>query len=156
MLNIRIVAVGRHKDRWVGDGCAHFEKMLSRFAGIEWVIIPSPKSSSSLSVGEILEREAKRMLPQLDKGFSVALTDRGQSMDTAAFAGLLERWHTVSGGTISFVIGGPYGLSKSVVKKADFVLSLSSLTFSHRVVRLVLLEQLYRGFSILHGMDYHK
>lgn len=69
---------------------------------------------------------------------------------------MIEKWQTSSKGTITFLIGGPYGLDPSILKRADIVLSLSKLTFSHQLVRLTLLEQLYRAFSILHGTDYHK
>ncbi len=156
MLRIRIIAIGKHKDRWVEEGCAHFEKMLSRFAKIEWKILPSPKESPSLTPAEIKKREARLLEKECQKGLCIALTDKGKQRDTPAFAKMLETLQIKSGGVVSFIIGGAYGLDDSVLNKADHVLSLSSLTFSHQLVRLILLEQLYRAFSILHGTDYHK
>lgn len=156
MLKIRIVAVGKNKDRWVSDGCAHFEKLLSRFALVEWSIVSPAKHSGSLSSQEIKKDEAKRLMSLLNKGTIIALSDIGKKVDSLSFSKILERVQISSKGTVTFVIGGAYGLGDLVLSNANMILSLSSLTFSHQLVRLVLLEQLYRGFSILHGTDYHK
>ena len=86
----------------------------------------------------------------------VALSDSGKSCNSVSFSRLLERWQTTSGGTVTFLIGGPFGLDTSLLESADLILSLSPLTFSHQLVRLVLFEQLYRGFTILHNTSYHK
>ncbi len=156
MLSIRILAIGDHKDKWVADGCDHFIKMLSRYATVELKSIRSPKGSASLSPAEIRKAEAGVLAPALSRGMIVALSDSGTQHDTHAFARLLEKWQSTCKGTITFLIGGPYGLDHTILDRADVVLSLSKLTFSHQVVRLTLLEQLYRAFSILHGTDYHK
>jgi 23S rRNA (pseudouridine1915-N3)-methyltransferase len=156
LLKIRIIAVGKHKDRWVEEGCAHFEKLLSRFAKVEWKILASSKESSSLSSTEIKKREARLLEKECQRGLCVALTDKGEQKDTPAFAKMLETMQVKSGGMLNFIIGGAYGLDDSIIDKADHILSLSPLTFSHQLVRLVLLEQLYRAFSICHGTDYHK
>jgi len=156
LLKIAVLAIGKDKDRWVTDGAAHFEKLLQRWCRLEWQVIPSPHHSTSLSPDEIKRNEARLIKKRLGTGLTVALADSGRSLDSRGFAGLLERFQTVSGGQVTFVIGGPYGLDQSILSAADDVLSLSPLTFSHQLVRLVLLEQLYRGFSILHGTDYHK
>ena len=156
MLKIRIIAIGKHKDRWVEEGCAHFEKLLSRFAKVEWKILASSKESSSLTPAEIRKREAKLLEKEWGRGAHIALADKGEHKDTPAFAKMLETMQVKSGGALNLIIGGAFGLDDSILDKADHVLSLSPLTFSHQLVRLVLLEQLYRAFSILHGMDYHK
>lgn len=156
MIRIRLITVGKNKDTWVSDGCAHFEKLLSRWANCSWTILPSEKGAKGLTPAEIKKREAVGISKQLKKGLTVALTDSGRSFDSHAFARQLEVWQGHSGGVISFIIGGAYGLDDSIVDDSDHVLSLSPMTFSHQVVRLVLLEQLYRGFSILHNTDYHK
>lgn len=96
------------------------------------------------------------MAKELGKGLVVALSDSGKKADSHEFARLLEQWQTRSNGTITFLIGGPFGLDESLLSRADVALSLSPLTFSHQLVRLVLLEQLYRAFSILSGSPYHK
>ncbi|MBU8932827.1 MAG: 23S rRNA (pseudouridine(1915)-N(3))-methyltransferase RlmH [candidate division Zixibacteria bacterium] len=152
---MRIIAVGKDKDRWVSDGCAHYEKLLSRFARLEWQIV-QPAKHSSMSSKEIMKDEGERLLARLGKGSVIALGDTGDRHDSKSFAKVLEKLQISSGGSVNLVIGGAYGLDESVLSRADMILSLSPMTFSHQLVRLVLLEQLYRGFSILHGTDYHK
>lgn len=156
MLKIRIVVIGEHKDRWVTDGCKHYLTLISKFASVEIKPVVSPKASSSLSPEEITRQEAAVLQKELGRGLTIALSDSGEHVDSHGFAKLLEQWQVSSGGNVTFVIGGPFGLHESVLQSADRVLSLSPLTFSHQVVRLVLLEQIYRGFSILHGSAYHK
>lgn len=156
MLEIRIIVVGKDKNTWVTDGCAHFEKLLLRYADVSWRTLPAEKAGSGLSATEIRKREAARILKEFGKGFHVALADCGQAPDSCGLARLLEQWQARCGGRISFIIGGVYGLDDSVLCRADLVLSLSPLVFSHQLVRLVLLEQLYRAFSILANTDYHK
>ena len=156
MLKVRIIAVGKDKDPWVSEGCAHFEKMLARYSNCSWTILPAEKAAKGLTPSEIKKREAVRISAELKKGFHIALVDSGKTLDSFEFARKLETWQGHSGGIVSFVIGGAYGLDASIVDRSDFQLSLSLMTLSHQVVRLVLLEQLYRGFSILNNTDYHK
>ncbi|MCK4302218.1 MAG: 23S rRNA (pseudouridine(1915)-N(3))-methyltransferase RlmH [candidate division Zixibacteria bacterium] len=156
MLKIRIIAVSKDKDRWVTDGCAHYEKLLLRYASVQWVIIPATRATASLTPDRIREQEAERLLKVCGKGFCIALTDKGTLMDSPTLARQLEKWQTRSRGILSFVIGGAHGLDQAVLERSQFTLSLSPLTFSHQVVRAVLLEQLFRAFSILGGSNYHK
>ena len=156
MVRINIIAVGKDKDEWVTEGVAHFEKLLSRFAKLKWTIVTAPSKSSSLSSNEIKLQEAKLIQKYLSGGTIVALADTGRQYDSPKFAKRLETLLSQSSGEMKFVIGGPYGLEKSILERADEIVSLSGLTFSHQIVRLVLLEQLYRAFSILKGTEYHK
>ncbi len=156
MVNIHIIAVGQDKDDWVSGGLAHFEKLLSRYAKIKWTIVGSKNMSSSLSADEQKGREAKSIQKYLDGGTILALADSGRQYDSLKFAQRLERILSQSRGEIKFIVGGPFGLDKAILELADEVISLSSLTYSHQIVRLVLMEQLYRAFSILRGTDYHK
>lgn len=156
MLKIRILAIGEDKDRWVSDASKHYQQLVSRYASVDFKVVQSLKASSSLSPEEIMRQEAAGLRKELGKGMKVALSDSGNRVDSHGFARLLEKWQKQSGGTISFLIGGPFGLDSGLKAEADVVLSLSPLTFSHQLVRLVLLEQLYRGFSILSGSSYHK
>ncbi len=156
MLKARIAAVGRDKDDWISDGIEHYVKLLSRWSKVDWVIVTLPKKSSSLSPVELKKLEAERLLEKVGDGLVVALTEGGREYDSKAFAKRLQKWQTHAGGPVTFVIGGPYGLDEAVLRRADEHLSMSKLTFSHQIVRLVLLEQLYRALSILHGSDYHK
>jgi 23S rRNA (pseudouridine1915-N3)-methyltransferase len=156
LLKLRIVAVGKDKQSWVSDGISHYLKLLSKYADVEIQPLADTKAAASLSPGQVKAKQAARLKKEIGKGLTIALSDSGQEYDSIAFSKLLERAQVTSGGTVTFLIGGPYGLDDSILRRADYVLSLSRLTFSHRVVRLVLLEQLYRGFTILAGTDYHK
>ena len=156
MLKIQIVAIGKDKDAWVSEGIEHYTKLLGRYCRMTILSLPSPKQSKALSPLEIKRLEADRLRPYLEEGMSIALSDRGKQHDSHTFAKFLSTLQTKSGGQVTILIGGPYGLDDSILDKATHRLSLSPLTFSHQVVRLVLLEQLYRGFSILHNTDYHK
>ncbi len=156
MVKIHVIAVGKNKDDWVTDGIVHFEKLLSRYVKIKWSIINSPAISSSLSANEQKNREAKSIERHLNGGAIYALADSGQQFDSIGFAKWLESMLAHSRGEIKFIIGGPFGLNKTILDRSDEMISLSRLTYSHQIVRLILLEQLYRGFSILQGTDYHK
>ena len=156
MLKITILSIGKDKAQWVSEAVNHYSKLLSRWAAVEFKTIPSPKKSASLSPDEIKLQEAEAIRRNLPAGHIVALTDQGKQYTSEDFAGLIERLQMVAGGRVVFIIGGPFGLHDEVLASSDHRLSLSSLTFSHQLVRLVLLEQLYRSFSILHGTDYHK
>lgn len=156
MLKIQIVAIGKDKDQWVTDGMAHFSKLLQRYCRATFLALPSPKQSKAFSAAEIKRFEADRLRPFLDQGASIALTDRGKQYDSQSFAKFLSKLQISSGGQVTILIGGPCGLEDSILESATHRISLSPLTFSHQVVRLVLLEQLYRGFSILANTDYHK
>ena len=167
MLRIRIIAVGKDKDAWVTTGCEHYLKLLSRFARVTVDISPGLKSTAGLSPAEAMAREAERIEKLLDgnsrksqvsatTSYTAALSDSGKQYDSLRFAKHLQQWQTHSGGSVTMLIGGAHGLDPRLLKRTDEVLSLSPMTFSHQLVRLVLLEQLYRGFSILAGTDYHK
>lgn len=156
MLKINIIAVGRQKDPWVEQGCDHYLKLLSRFAGVAVTIIPPARSSSSFTPREIKKQESLLITKRLPKGYLVGLSEKGQEHSSESFGKLLEKWHTISSGSVTFVIGGAFGLDKEFLTGCDYLLSLSEMTFPHQLARLVLLEQLYRGFTILNNTDYHK
>ena len=155
MVKIKIIAIGKSKETWVTDACHHFEKLLSRFAKIEYDLI-SPLRTLTQKPAEVLKKESEVLFRHLEGVKYFALSDTGRKYDSMEFSRKLQKWQTDLGSRLCFVIGGPYGLDDEILKRASEVLSLSSLTFSHQLVRLILLEQLYRAFSIIHGTDYHK
>ena len=156
MLRIRVVAIGDFKNRWIADGCEHYTKLLSRWANVEFVCLPSPKGIYSLPPLQIMEREAERIEKELGKGTAVALSDKGKRLNSLEFAEVVRRFEMTSSGVVTYLIGGPYGLAQRLMDRADHVCSLSPLTFSHQLARIVLLEQLYRAYSLIHHTDYHK
>lgn len=153
---IRIITIGKDKDSWVTEGLAHYEKLLSRWAKIEWVLLPHPKQVSSDTPEATKQAEAIKLSDAIDDSKFIALTIDGKTYDSHGFSKQLSKWQEQFSGKITFVIGGAYGLDESLIKRASAQLSLSPLTYSHQLTRLILLEQLFRGFSISHNTDYHK
>jgi 23S rRNA (pseudouridine1915-N3)-methyltransferase len=128
---------------------AHFEKLLQGFCTMDYVWI-KPQT------GATMEQEGKFILDKIKRDeYIVALDEHGEGADSRRFAALLGRWRDSSKKPV-FVIGGAYGLSGAVKQEADHMLSLAHQTYSHQIVRLMLMEQLYRGFCILSGHPYHK
>lgn len=156
MINIDIVAIGKEKDSWVLDSLDHFSKLLLRYAEINWVIIPNLKKKASYRPDEIKKMEAESFKKNLKDSRYIALADHGLSFDSYKLAEKIDKYLAGLNGRLTFVIGGAYGLDKNLLDQADMIWSLSPLTFSHQLVRPILLEQLYRAFSITNNTDYHK
>lgn len=156
LIKINIIAIGKDKDQWVANGSEHYLKLLSRYANIEFKIITNLKNSSSHSPAEIKKLEAKELLKHFDKAYNIALCDSGHKFESLKFAVKWQKILQASQSRINFIIGGPFGLDEELLSQADLKLSLSPMTFSHQIVRLVLLEQIYRAFSIINNTDYHK
>jgi 23S rRNA (pseudouridine1915-N3)-methyltransferase len=156
VIKIEIIAIGKDKDNWVTKGIEHYTKLISRFAELNWNIIPNLKDNNSLSSIEIKRKEADLIYKKLNSNSYIALTDKGDEFDSVKFAENLDKLITTHQSRLIIVIGGAYGLDEKILNKASYKLSLSRLTFSHQLVRLVLMEQIYRAFSILNNTDYHK
>ena len=156
MRKIRILGIGKDKDPWIAEGVAHYKKLLSRFATVELEWVAKARLSTSATADEIQRTEGQALLGHLQSGVSVALSDKGKKMTSEEFAHFVAGLTSQQRGTLTFIIGGAHGLNDKILARADAVISLSPLTFSHQIVRLVLLEQLYRAFTIVEGGDYHK
>ena len=158
-MNVTILAVGKLKDRFFEEGCGEYAKRLARYCTLAVREAADEKAPENLSPREeeqVKEREGKRLLNLLDpKDHVIALTVTGKAYTSEAMAARIGRLRD-EGKNVSFLIGGSLGLSKEAVDRADEELSLSQLTLPHRLARLVLLEQLYRSFKILHHETYHK
>lgn len=157
MAGIRIIAIGKEKDPWVTAGCEHYLTLLSRWVAVHFVQIPRTGKLRQLENPSLVrEHEATLLEKSIDGAYAVVLTDTGTAHDSHGFARTLAQWEQKARGELCFVIGGPFGLHDRVLSCARARLSLSNLTFGHQIARIVLLEQLYRGYSIRHGTDYHK
>lgn len=149
-----ILAPGPLKHSFVKEGLEYYLKLLSRWLKIE-TKFPQIKSSFS-SKKERLRVEAHILLNHVPRGgFLVVLDERGESLSTRDFAGLIER-QLIYGKKITFLIGGPEGLSQELRESADFVWKLSDLTLNHELVLLIVAEALYRAVSIIKGHPYHR
>jgi len=155
LLKVKIITVGQDKDNWVSESCQHFQKLLKKYCRLNIITITSLKLSNSLSPDEIKKKELKVIKNKLSNGLIIALSDKGKEFDSHSFAKQMEKWQTQNS-TLQFIIGGAYGLDASFLKSTNTILSLSKLTFSHQLIRPILLEQLFRAFSIIHNTDYHK
>ncbi len=154
-MKIKIIQVGNTKDRYLEKGIAEYLKRISPYAKMEIVELKEEKKSKTISAEICRENEGKKILKQFEeRAFTIVLDEKGREMNSEKFAELLET-NSDQGRTISFVIGGPFGLSEEVKKRADLVLAFSQMTFTHRMIRLILVEQIYRGLSIIAGKEYH-
>ncbi len=148
---IRILAVGKKHESWVLDGIERYQKRLQRPFDVSWVLLPH----SARDAAAARQDESERLLARLDSHeFVMLLDERGVSFDSSALSKLLLG-PLESSRPITVIIGGAYGVTDEVRHRADIVWSLSSLVFPHQLVRLILIEQLYRAQEIAGGRPYH-
>lgn len=156
---VLLLCVGKLKENWQKDACADYLKRLSRFGKFEireTPDFPEPEKSSPALAEKVKEKEGKAMLACLrPEDRLVALDMRGAAPDSPALAGMLARWQE-SGRRTVLAVGGSLGLSKDVLARAEERVSFSNLTFPHPLMRVILLEQLYRAAKINAGERYHK
>ena len=160
MLNIRLICVGKLKERFYAEAVAEYAKRLGAFCRLEVIELAEERLGENPSAAELeaaLNREAEQIEKKLLKdGTIVCLCVEGGQMDSEAFAGLLTRTENSGRPRLSFVIGGSFGLAQKLKDRADLRLSMSIMTFPHHLARVMLLEQIYRGFQIKEGSRYHK
>jgi 23S rRNA (pseudouridine1915-N3)-methyltransferase len=142
MLHIQIIQVGKTKDKFFIDAEDEFIKRLSRYAKVQTDTIETDTSEE--------EKIQKRIWKD---SFKVVLEIKGKEFSSEEFAKFLEK--SGEKGKVTFIIGGPHGLPKSLIESADLKFSMSRMTFTHQMIRVFLLEQIYRGFTILEGKSYH-
>lgn len=148
---IKIVSVGKKHDSWVSDGIERYETRLKKPFDVQWVLLPH----SSLQDAAARQEESERILARCgERDFVVLLDERGDELTSPQLAGLLDNTFT-AGRIVTLVIGGAYGVDDRVHQRADVVWSLSLLVFPHQLVRLILIEQLYRAQQISAGHPYH-
>ena len=159
MLNILIIGVGRLKESWEREACAEYIKRLKRYCQLEIRELddqPEPDKPSDILNQRVMEREGKDILACIrPTDRVVALCIDGKSYDSLQFADKMAAW-SMDGRRLVLVIGGSLGLSKAVTDRADEKLSFSKFTFPHQLMRVILLEQVYRAFKIGANERYHK
>ncbi len=155
-MKINLLLVGKTAQDFVRKGVDEFCSRLKHYVPFELEIIPDLKNTKNLSFDQIKEKEGELILKFLQPGdYLVLLDERGTEFTSLKFAEFLEKkTHTVSRRLI-FVIGGPYGFSRKVYEAAQEKVSLSKMTFSHQLIRLIFAEQLYRAMTILNNEPYH-
>lgn len=160
MLRIRLVTVGKVKERYLQDGIQEYLKRLGPYARVELVTLPDepiPENASPAQEEQVKQREGERILRTLDAGQHVVVLDgRGRNLSSEELAEFLSERALRGEPNLAFVIGGSLGLDDAVLQRADTKLSLGRMTFLHQMVPMILLEQIYRGFKINRGEKYHK
>ena len=155
MMRIRLITVGKTDVPWVREGLDIYVSRLLHYVPFSLEEIPELKNASSLSRDQIKEREGGMILKALrPKDCVVLLDERGKEYRSVEFARELSSL-MASGRDVAFVVGGAYGFSEDVYARADKMLSLSKMTYSHQMVRTIFAEQIYRAFTILKGEPYH-
>lgn len=154
-MRITLIESGKTRDSFIREGVELFRKRVVRYVPFQLVSIPDLKHTRNLTMKEVQEQEGVAILKRIKTtDYVILLDERGSEYTSISFA---EHLNSLEGrvNQLVFVIGGPYGFSKPVYRRADETISLSRLTFSHQLVRILFMEQLYRAFTILKGEPYH-
>lgn len=159
-MKTRVICIGRLKERFWEDAVSEYKKRLSKFTELEITELPDekpPHDPSPAEIEAVREAECARILDKLSGSeYVIALDPRGKQLASEELASKLQSVMLEGKSRIAFIIGGSYGLTEEVRRRADLVLSFSKMTFSHRIFRAMLLEQVYRAFKINAGEPYHK
>lgn len=155
-MKISLLLTGKTDNSYLLEGMGIYEERLKRYAAYNRIELPELKKAASLSFAEIKQREGEMILKQVKPQEHLILLDvSGKSISSEEFAQFIENRGVQGTKGLVFAVGGAYGFSEEVYKRADYKISLSRMTFSHQIVRLLFLEQLYRAFTIIKGEPYH-
>ena len=159
-MNINIIAVGRIKEKYIQEGIKEFSKRLSRYCNLKIVEVDDEKAPENLSDKEmeaVKQKEGQKILSKIPQNsFIISLEIQGREISSEDLSKIMEDIMVSGINDITFIIGGSLGLSDEVRSKSDFKLSFSKMTFPHQLMRLILLEQVYRGWRIMKNEPYHK
>ncbi len=155
-MNIKLIAIGKTDNKHLNSLIEEYTKRLSFYIKFDLEIIPDIKNAKNLSEAQQKEKEGALILSKIaPTDLLILLDDKGKSFSSMKFAEELQKRMNAGVKTLVYVIGGPYGFSEEVYKAAQGKVSLSQMTFSHQMIRLFFIEQLYRGFTILRNEPYH-
>ncbi len=159
-MKITVIAVGKVKEAFFRDAIAEYSKRLSRYVKLEIIAVEdemTPDGASDAECLDILAKEGRRIISKIGDGDLVCCLEiGGKKFSSEEFAGWIERQALVGKSRLCFIIGGSFGLHPDVIKKADMHLSFSDMTFPHQLMRVILLEQIYRAERIINHEPYHK
>lgn len=159
-VNITIVSVGKLKEKYLKMGIDEYAKRLSSYAKVELIEVPDEKAPETLSESEmelVKKKEGERILSKIQNNtYVIALDKQGKMKSSEELAESIESLMTYGTSKIAFVIGGSLGLHKDVLQRADEKLSFGKMTLPHQLMKLILVEQIYRSFRIMKGEPYHK
>lgn len=159
-MNITVISVGKIKEKFFVNGMNEYSKRLSRYCKLSFVVVNDEKAPESLSQAEmnlVKEREGERILNKItDSTYVIALAIDGKELSSEELSSKVDNLALTGNSDITFIIGGSLGLSQEVLKRSNYKLSFSKMTFPHQLMKLILLEQIYRAFRISKGEPYHK
>ncbi len=156
-MRITLLTVGRCRTAYLEEGAADYARRIGRYATLEQVVVKEERGQKGRLSEDITRKEGTRLLDAVHgNAFLVALDRSGQACTSDDLAARISELGLAGRSRMAFVIGGAFGLAQEVLKRADWRLSISSMTYTHEMTRLVILEQIYRAFTILRGEPYHK
>jgi 23S rRNA (pseudouridine1915-N3)-methyltransferase len=151
-----LLQIGKTSDKYIIEGVEGYSKRIRKYTGFDILTVPDLKNTRNMRMTEQMTKEGEKIYRLLTRDdYVVLLDERGKEFTTIEFSEQLEKLFVLPKKRVVFVIGGPYGFSPEVYKRADLEMSLSRMTFSHQLVRLLFAEQLYRVLSIMKGDPYH-
>ncbi len=160
MIKVNIITVGRLKEKYLDDACREYLKRLKAFAKVEIIEVNEYRSSDNPSESEIknvIEKEGEQIISKIPKGsFVVPMCIEGKQLSSEEFSDKLQSVMLSGTGEFTFIIGGSFGLSDKVKEAGNLKLSFGKITLPHQLMRVVLLEQIYRALSIMNNSKYHK
>lgn len=155
-MKIKIICVGKTGKKFLSEGENEYFTRLKHYINVEKIEIPDLKNQKNLTIEQIKSEEGKLILAKINNGEQVFLLDEhGKSFTSENFAEFLQQRFNQGGHALTLIIGGPFGFSENVYKAAQGKISMSEMTFSHQMIRMILFEQLYRAMTILRGEPYH-
>jgi len=155
-MKVTLLCVGKTDDKHVLEGIDVYKKRLKHYTNFEIVIIPDIKNSKNLTQNQQKAKEAEILLKNISNiDYVILLDERGKEFSSIEFSTFLEKQMLSSVTQLIFIIGGPYGFDDNIYQRANFKISLSKMTFSHQMIRMFFVEQLYRAFTILRNEPYH-
>lgn len=159
-MNIKIITVGKLKEKYLVQGINEYTKRLSKYAKVEIIEVPDEKAPEKLSQAEMLQvkdKEGQQILAKIkDQDYVLALAIDGNQPSSEAFAQQIDQLGIQGNSQLAFVIGGSLGLSEEVLNRSNAKISFGKMTYPHQLMRLILVEQIYRAFRINKGEPYHK
>ena len=155
-MKIEFWVIGKTSFAYLSEGMQLYEKRIKRYLPFETVIIPDVKNAKNLSSKELKKKEGQAVLKKLDKGdFLILLDEKGKAYTSVKFSKWLEQKLQLSNKKIIFMVGGAFGFSEEIYERANGKVTLSEMTFSHQMIRLFFLEQIYRALTIMKNEPYH-
>ena len=155
-MKIVLLTVGKTSEKYLIEGIDQYKKRLKNYTKFEMIEILNVKKSKNFSNSELMKKEGELVMKHLQSSdYLVLLDDKGKDFTSSKFSEKLQNWMLSGKKRLVFIVGGAYGLSEALIARGNEKISLSKMTFSHQMVRLFFVEQIYRGYTILNNEPYH-